>query len=158
MIIGGVEDRSEPRTYHRLNPQVRLRPKALGKMYSPLLASPLASQSWDRERQPSLRSEIVPWNTARRCLRRRTGSRPRACNPEETFGRSGFGFNWSIGSATSPVARPHLVQSRHCGGSWGGCAGNGAIAAWRVCQRLPKRTPSGRTGSVNAWWEKACAL
>ena len=30
--------------------------------------------------------------------------------------------------------------------------GNEAIAAWRACQRLPKRTPSGRTGSANAWW------
>src|SRR5580704_4582324 len=36
------------------------------------------------------------------------------------------------------------------GGSWGGCVGNGAIAAWRACQRLPERTPSGRTGSANA--------
>src|SRR4051794_9205284 len=43
-------------------------------------------------------------------------------------------------------------------GFWGGCVGNGAIAAWRGCQRLPKRTPSGRTGSANGWWGNARAL
>ena len=29
-------------------------------------------------------------------------------------------------------------------GSWGGCVGNGATAAWHACQQLPKRTPSMR--------------
>src|SRR5205085_1607640 len=32
---------------------------------------------------------------------------------------------------------------------------NGAIAAWRACPRLPKRTPSGRTASATAWWGNA---
>ncbi len=36
-------------------------------------------------------------------------------------------------------------------GSWGGCVGNGAIAAWCAYRRLPKRTPSGRTGNASAW-------
>ena len=36
--------------------------------------------------------------------------------------------------------------------AWGGCVENGAIAAWRTCRRLPKRTPSGRTASATAWW------
>jgi hypothetical protein len=43
------------------------------------------------------------------------------------------------------------------GGSWGGCAENGVIAAWRACPRLPKGTPSGRTGNANAWWGNAPA-
>jgi hypothetical protein len=32
---------------------------------------------------------------------------------------------------------------------------NGAIAAWRACPRLPKRTPSGRTESATPWWGNA---
>jgi transposase len=36
-------------------------------------------------------------------------------------------------------------------GVWGGCAENGAIAAWCACQRLPRKTASGRTGSATAW-------
>src|SRR6202045_837570 len=36
-------------------------------------------------------------------------------------------------------------------GSWGGCAGNGATAPWRASRPLPKRTPSGPTGSASAW-------
>jgi transposase len=36
-------------------------------------------------------------------------------------------------------------------GFLGGCVENGAIAVWRACPRLPKRTPSGRTASVTAW-------
>ena len=43
-------------------------------------------------------------------------------------------------------------------GSWGGCVANGAIAAWRACRRLPKRTPSGRTASATAWWGNARGL
>ena len=39
----------------------------------------------------------------------------------------------------------------------GGCVGNGAIAAWRGCQRSPKRTPNGRTGNASAWSESARA-
>jgi hypothetical protein len=34
---------------------------------------------------------------------------------------------------------------------WGGCVANGAIAAWRACRHLPKRTPSGPIGSASAW-------
>ena len=43
-------------------------------------------------------------------------------------------------------------------GFWGGCVANGAIAAWRACPRLPKRTPSGRTASASAWWANARGL
>src|SRR6202030_809425 len=43
-------------------------------------------------------------------------------------------------------------------GFLGGLRGSGAIAAWRGCQRLPKRTPSGPIGSANAWWGNARAL
>ena len=39
-----------------------------------------------------------------------------------------------------------------------GCVENGAIAAWRACQQLPKRTPSGRTASATAWWVNARGL
>ena len=42
-------------------------------------------------------------------------------------------------------------------GSWGGCEGNGAIAAWCACRRLPKRTPSGPIGSASAWSRNAPA-
>ena len=43
-------------------------------------------------------------------------------------------------------------------GFLGWLAGNGAIAAWRACRRLPKRTPSGRTASASAWSGNARAL
>ena len=43
------------------------------------------------------------------------------------------------------------------GRSWGGCVGNGAIAAWRAYRRSPKRTPNGRTGNASAWSESARA-
>ena len=42
--------------------------------------------------------------------------------------------------------------------SGGGCVENGTIAAWRGCQRVPKRTPSGPIGSANAWWGNVRAL
>src|SRR6266550_1465438 len=42
-------------------------------------------------------------------------------------------------------------------GRAGFCVASVAIAAWRACQRLPKRTPSGRTGSASAWWGNARA-
>ena len=40
-------------------------------------------------------------------------------------------------------------------GFLGGCVENGAIAAWRACRQLPKRTPSGPTGNASAWWGNA---
>src|SRR5215831_9624036 len=43
-------------------------------------------------------------------------------------------------------------------GSRGGCRGNGAIAAWCACRRLPKRTPSGPIGSASAWSRNAPGL
>jgi transposase len=36
-------------------------------------------------------------------------------------------------------------------GFLGWLRGDGAIAAWRACPRLPKKTPSGRTASATAW-------
>jgi len=43
-------------------------------------------------------------------------------------------------------------------GFLGWLRGEGAIAAWRVCPLLPKRTPSGRTASATAWWGNARGL
>ena len=43
-------------------------------------------------------------------------------------------------------------------GFLGGCVENGATAPWRAYRRLPKRTPSGRTWSANAWWGNTHAL
>src|ERR1700731_624054 len=43
------------------------------------------------------------------------------------------------------------------GGSWGGCVGNGAIAAWCAFLRLPKRMPSGPIASASAWSQSARA-
>jgi len=43
-------------------------------------------------------------------------------------------------------------------GFLGWLRGERAIAAWRVCRRLLKRTPSGRTASATAWWGNARGL
>jgi transposase len=43
-------------------------------------------------------------------------------------------------------------------GFLGWLRGNGATAAWRACQRLPKRTPSGPIGSASAWSRNARGL
>src|ERR1700730_13214365 len=43
-------------------------------------------------------------------------------------------------------------------GFLGWLRGERAIAAWRACQQLSKRTPSGRTASATAWWGNARGL
>jgi len=55
-------------------------------------------------------------------------------------------YRGSIAERNRP-ARHRVAQA----GFLGWLRGERAIAAWRVCQPLPKRTPSGPTASATAW-------